>query len=90
VVEGGGLENHCARKGTGGSNPSSSVIVACWSADIYDIQSRRSPIPLTGSGNGVVRGAGALVLGLIATVLSALALARSRRTALGTSIQGGN
>jgi hypothetical protein len=25
VAEGGGLENHCARKGTGGSNPSSSV-----------------------------------------------------------------
>jgi hypothetical protein len=25
VVEGGGLENHCARKGTGGSNPSSSA-----------------------------------------------------------------
>jgi hypothetical protein len=25
VVDGGGLENHCTRKGTGGSNPSLSV-----------------------------------------------------------------
>ena len=25
VVDGGGLENHCARKGTGGSNPSPSA-----------------------------------------------------------------
>src|SRR6185436_3969313 len=31
VVDGGGLENHCTRKGTGGSNPSpsaTSIIVA--------------------------------------------------------------
>ena len=27
MVEGGGLENHCAGNGTGGSNPSSSVFV---------------------------------------------------------------
>jgi hypothetical protein len=33
-----------------------------------------------GTGNGVVGGAVALVLGLIATVLGGLALARSRRT----------
>jgi Family of unknown function (DUF6223) len=33
------------------------------------------------SGNGVVGGAGAVVLGLIATVLGGLTLARSRRTA---------
>ncbi|MFH8803993.1 DUF6223 family protein [Streptomyces sp. NPDC017936] len=33
-----------------------------------------------GTGNGVVAGAGALLLGLIATVLGWLALARSRRT----------
>ena len=25
MVDGGGLENHCARKGTGGSNPSPSA-----------------------------------------------------------------
>jgi hypothetical protein len=25
VADGGGLENHCARKGTGGSNPSPSA-----------------------------------------------------------------
>ncbi len=36
-----------------------------------------------GSGNGVVGGAAALVLGLIAAVLGVLALARSRRIALG-------
>ncbi|MEU0969072.1 DUF6223 family protein [Streptomyces sp. NPDC005917] len=34
-----------------------------------------------GTGNGVVGGALALVLGLIATVLGRLALARSNRTA---------
>ncbi|MFF3630629.1 DUF6223 family protein [Streptomyces sp. NPDC002164] len=33
-----------------------------------------------GTGNGVVGGASALVLGLIGTALGALALARSRRT----------
>ena len=27
VVDGGGLENHCTRKGTGGSNPSPSTIL---------------------------------------------------------------
>ena len=29
MVEGGGLENRCTRKGTGGSNPSSSAIFLC-------------------------------------------------------------
>jgi hypothetical protein len=36
-----------------------------------------------GTGNGVVGGAAALVLGLIATVVGGLALARSRRVAFG-------
>jgi hypothetical protein len=30
VAEGGGLENRCARKGTGGSNPSSSAADEIW------------------------------------------------------------
>ena len=29
VVDGGGLENHCTRKGTGGSNPSPSATLSC-------------------------------------------------------------
>ena len=29
VVDGGGLENRCTRKGTGGSNPSLSASLAC-------------------------------------------------------------
>jgi hypothetical protein len=29
VVDGGGLENHCTRKGTGGSNPSLSASLRC-------------------------------------------------------------
>jgi hypothetical protein len=36
-----------------------------------------------GTGNGVIGGAAALVLGLIAMALGGLALARSRRIALG-------
>jgi hypothetical protein len=28
VVDGGGLENHCTRKGTGGSNPSPSARIS--------------------------------------------------------------
>jgi hypothetical protein len=38
-----------------------------------------------GSGNGVVGGAGAFVLGLIALILGGLALARSRRTDSGAT-----
>src|SRR5207247_2922835 len=43
VVDGGGLENHCTRKGTGGSNPSPSANVSMRRSNRY----RSSSAPLS-------------------------------------------